>query len=94
VYTDGFLRNRIPEETAMTLTPTAIRRIATDVVTEYALPFDVVAAWRSLRKSPYIEIVLRSWERDASGRVFLGVNDWMSESQIRHAIIARLYENP
>jgi hypothetical protein len=79
----------------VTLTPTAIRRIATDVIKEHALPFDVVAVWRSLRKSPYIEIVLSSWESYVPpGRVFLGVNDWMSEYQIRQMIVASLCERP
>ena len=76
----------------MTLTPGAIRRIAMDVLRDEALPFDVIAAWRSIPKSPYIEIVLSRWKADAGPeRVFIGVNDWMSESQIRQTLTSRVH---
>jgi hypothetical protein len=73
------------------LTPGTIRRIAVEIVKEHALPFDVVAAWRSLRKSPYIEIVLNSLSGSGPERVSVGVTDWMSESQIRQELVAQLH---
>jgi len=76
---------------SVTLKLTTIRRIATDVVEGLSLPFDVVAARRSVRSSAYVEILLSDWEsRSGPGWKFVGVNDWMSESQMRQAIAAQL----
>jgi hypothetical protein len=80
----------VNQRTPMALTPRIIRRIAADVVRAEALPFDVIAAWRSLPRSPYIEVVLSHWQADAE-RLFLGVNDWMSETQVRQTLMARLH---